>query len=244
MTGRPDEEGRRAELVTALGAVRTRIAEACAAAARDPKEITLIAITKTFPASDVAALARIGVTDVGENRDQEAAPKVAATAALLGDAARPRWHFVGRLQSRKCRSVAGYATAVHGVDRPELATKLAAGVAASARAPVEAFVQVSLDGDPQRGGVVADRVCEVAAAVAACPELRLRGVMTVLPLDADPDVGFGRLAEVSDALRAEHPGATAISAGMSGDLEAAVRHGSTHVRVGTALLGRRAQVLG
>lgn len=244
MTSRHDEQHRRAELVTALGAVRARIADACEAVGRDPRSVTLIAVTKTFPASDVAILATIGVTDVGENRDQEAAAKVTETAALLADAAPPRWHFVGRLQSRKSRSVAGYASAVHSIDRVELVDKLADAVASAGRAPLEAFVQVSLDADPSRGGAVAAAVPDIAGAIAARPELTLRGVMTVLPLDSDPDAGFARLAEIADDVRRQHPQADAISAGMSHDLEAAVRHGSTHVRVGTALLGRREQVFG
>jgi pyridoxal phosphate enzyme (YggS family) len=242
VTFRHDDERRRAELVTALGAVRARIADACTAAGRDPRAVTLVAVTKTYPATDVATLARIGVTDVGESRDQEAAAKVVATAALLTDVPPPRWHFVGRLQSRKCRSVASYASAVHSVDRVELAGKLADGAAATGRPGLEIFVQVSLDGDPHRGGVIVDGVADVAAAVAARPELRLRGVMAVPPLGADPDREFARLAEVSRAMRERHPDADAISAGMTDDLEAAVKYGSTHVRVGTALLGRRGQV--
>ena len=110
-------ESRRAELVGSLGSVRSRIAEACAAAGRDPHEITLIAVTKTYPASDVATLVRLGVRDIGENRDQEAAAKVADTAELLAALPDrpdpPRWHFVGQLQRRKARSVASYAFAVH-----------------------------------------------------------------------------------------------------------------------------------
>jgi pyridoxal phosphate enzyme (YggS family) len=242
VTSRHDDERRRAELVTALGAVRARLVAACNAANRDPRTVTLVAVTKTYPASDVAILARIGVTDVGESRDQEAAAKVVETAALLTDVAPPRWHFVGRLQSRKCRSVASYAAAVHSVDRVSLAGKLADGAAAAGRPGLDVFIQVSLDGDPDRGGVVVEGVAEVAAAVAARPELRLRGVMAVPPLGADPDLEFARLAEVSLAVRREHPDADAISAGMSDDLEVAVKHGSTHVRVGTALLGRRGQV--
>ncbi|HZC71844.1 MAG TPA: YggS family pyridoxal phosphate-dependent enzyme [Jatrophihabitans sp.] len=238
------DEHRRAELVTTLGAVRARIADACVAAGRDPHSVALVAVTKTFPASDVAILVRLGVTDIGENRDQEAAAKVVETAALVGDVPAPRWHFVGRLQSRKCRSVASYASAVHSVDRVELVGRLADGVAAAGRDGLEIFVQVSMDDDPDRGGALPDRVPEIAAAVAARPELRLRGVMAIPPLDSDPDREFARLAEVSRALRAEYPEADAISAGMTQDLEAAVRHGSTHVRVGTALLGRREPVFG
>jgi pyridoxal phosphate enzyme (YggS family) len=244
VTSGHDDERRRAELVTALGALRARIADACSAVGRDPRGVTLVAITKTFPASDVAILASIGVSDVGENRDQEAVAKVAATAELLGGAPVPRWHFIGQLQTNKARAVSRYASAVHSVDRAELAARLNAGALAAGRSGLEIFVQVSMDGDPHRGGVVAGEVPEVADAVAAQPALRLRGVMTVLPLDMDPDEGFARLAEISHALRERYPEATAISAGMTHDFEQAVRHGATHVRIGTALLGRREQVFG
>ncbi len=244
MSARDDDERRRAELVSALGAVRGRIAAACAAAGRDSSTVTLIAVTKTRPASDVAALARIGVLDVGESRDQEAAAKVGATSELLAGSPRPRWHFVGRLQSRKCRSVTSYSDAVHSLDRTELVARLADGVSAAGRTPLDVFLQVSLDGDPDRGGAPADRLGDLAAAVVARPELRLRGVMAVPPMGADADREFARLAEISRALRKEHPSAESISAGMSDDLEAAVKHGSTHVRVGSALLGRRGPVFG
>jgi pyridoxal phosphate enzyme (YggS family) len=239
-------EHRRSELVGALAALRGRIADACAAAGRDPRAVTLIAVTKTRPAADVVTLAQLGVRDVGENRDQEAAAKVVeVTRQLAGlpDAA-PRWHFLGQIQSRKCRSIASYANCVHSLDRAEIAWRLADAVAQLDREPLEVFVQLSLDGDPARGGVVAGDLERVADAVAARPELRLRGLMAVAPLEADPDVAFAGLAEVSERLRSQHPGADAISAGMSADLEAALRHGATHVRVGSALLGRRAPVIG
>jgi PLP dependent protein len=244
VTARQDDERRQAELVTALGALRGRIAAACAAADRDPRSVTLVAVTKTYPVSDVVALARIGVDDVAESRDQEARAKAAEAATLLVGSRPPTWHFVGRLQSRKCRSVASYASAVHSLDRAPLAAKLADGVLAAERPALDVFVQVSLDGDPDRGGVPVGGVAEVAAAVAEHSQLRLRGVMAVPPLGSDAHAAFARLAEVSLALRADHPGADAISAGMSDDFEAAIRHGSTHVRVGSALLGRRSPVFG
>lgn len=238
---RPDDERRRAELVTALGAVRSRIAEACAAAGRDQREVTLVAVTKTFPATDIATLAGLGVVDIGENKDQEARAKI---EQLVDKPLGIRWHMIGRLQSNKARSVASYAHAVHTVDRPKLVRALAQAVADQRPESLDVFIQVSMDGDPERGGIVIDRVAELADAVASRSELRLCGVMTVLPIDADPDAGYARLAEVSAMLRAQHPSAAAISAGMSHDFDAAVRHGSTHIRVGTALLGRREPVLG
>ncbi|MEP7179153.1 MAG: alanine racemase, partial [Pseudonocardiales bacterium] len=192
----------------------------------------------------------LGVLDIGESRDQEASAKLVDVAELRGAGAdqRPvadlRWHFVGRLQSRKARSVAAYAHAVHSVDRPELVEQLAAGVTRAGRDGLEVFIQVSLDGDPARGGVAADVVQALADAVAAHGELRLLGVMAVAPMAADAGAAFADLAAVSVQLRADHPQAAAISAGMSADLEAAIAHGSTHVRVGSALLGRRTQVFG
>jgi pyridoxal phosphate enzyme (YggS family) len=241
---------RRAELVGSLGAVRARIANACIAAGRDARAVTLIAVTKTYPAVDVATLATLGVLDIGESRDQEASAKVAEAAELLrtgvGDRPAPqlRWHFVGRLQSRKARSVATYAHAVHSVDRPELVEQLAAGVTRAERDGLDVFIQVSLDGDPARGGVVGADVAGLADAIAARSQLRLRGVMAVAPMAADPRAAFAELATVSARLRAAHPQAVAISAGMTADLEEAIEHGSTHVRVGSALLGRRTQVFG
>jgi len=243
------DDRRRAELVTALGGVRARIAAACDDAGRDPRSVTLIAVTKTHPAIDVATLVRLGVTDVGENRDQEAVGKATDTARLLAEqdppAAPPRWHFVGQLQSRKCRSVAGYASAVHSVDRPKIVRALAEAVdEVRGGRRLDVFVQVSLDGDAERGGVVPAALDELADAVAARAQLRLRGLMAVPPHGEEPDRAFARLAELAAGVRTRHPDADSISAGMSDDLESAIRHGSTHVRVGTALLGRRAPVFG
>ena len=233
----PDEH-RRAELVSSLAAVRTRLATACEAAGREPRAVRMIAVTKTFPAVDVATLAELGVLDVGENRAQEARAKVAELAAVpLASAL--RWHFVGQLQTNKARSVARYASAVHSLDRPELAEALAHAAAARDRC-LDVFIQVSLDGALARGGVGPEQVGGLAAEVASlAPALRLLGVMAVAPIDADPDRAFAELHDVSRRLRERFPAADAISAGMSGDLEAAVRHGATHVRIGSALLGRR-----
>ncbi|MFI5838419.1 YggS family pyridoxal phosphate-dependent enzyme [Catenuloplanes sp. NPDC051500] len=225
---------RRDEIAGNLTAVRARIDAACAAAGRAPSEVTLIAVTKTYPASDVEHLAALGVTEVGENRDQEAAAKAAAVTAQV------RWHYIGQLQRNKCRSVAGYADVVHSVDSVRLAEALGAAAEKVRETPIEVLMQISIDGDAQRGGVPAAGVAEVADAIAARPELTLRGVMAVAPQDWTPDAAFARLAEVAARLRAGHPGADLISAGMSGDLEAAIAHGATHVRVGGALLGMRA----
>ena len=229
MTG----SSRRDELAVRLTAVRQRIAAACQAAGRDPADVTLIAVTKTFPASDVRLLSELGVCDVGENRDAEAAPKAAQCADL--DLI---WHFIGQLQTNKAASVVRYATFVHSVDRLRLIRAL--GTAARrAEAVVQCLVEVSLDGDPARGGAVAGEVPALAEALAAEPGLVLAGVMAIAPLGMAPRAAFGLLLDSAVAVRAVRPGATVISAGMSGDLEDAVAAGATHLRIGTALLGDR-----
>ncbi|MDQ1697241.1 MAG: dependent protein [Frankiaceae bacterium] len=223
-----------------LAAVRERIGAACAAAGRHPREVTLVAVTKTWPAADVRRLAELGVADVGENRDQEARAKHAECADLA-----LTWHFVGHLQRNKCGSVAGYADVVHSVDRLELVDALSRAAVAAGR-QLTGLVQVSLEDGPAAGrsGAAPAAVGDLAAALEAAPALTLGGVMAVAPLGADPEPAFARLAEVAAEIRAVHPAATVVSAGMTGDLEAAVRHGATHVRIGTALLGHRAASIG
>ena len=228
-----DPADRRATLIAKLGAVDARIAAACDAAGRDRSDVVLVAVTKTFPASDVRMLADLGVTDVGESRDQEAAEKVGACADLS-----LRWHFVGRVQTNKARSVISYADVVHSVDRRRLATALD-NAAAAAERDLDVFVQVSLDGDPTRGGVVEADLSRLADAVAVTSRLRLLGLMAIAPLETDPRQAFDRLAELADRTRIDHPEAQWLSAGMSGDLEAAIAAGATHVRVGTGILGYR-----
>jgi len=243
---------RRSELEKNLAEVRSRIAVACAAAGRDPGEITLIAITKTRPPADVLLLHELGLTDFGENKDQEAAPKAAAIAAALADAgagagaarSQPlRWHFVGQLQTNKASSVAGYADVVHSVDRVRLVRALGAAARKAGR-ELTCLVQVDLDtpgapADPARGGVPPGQVREIAEAIEAEQGLILGGVMAIAPLGADPARAFAPLRPCSLAVRAVNPAAAIISAGMSGDLEAAIGNGATHLRIGTALLGAR-----
>lgn len=235
--GQPE---RRAELVAGLDRVRGRVAQSCGEAGRHPADITLIAVTKGFPASDIALLVELGVDDIGESRDQQARPKV---EGLTAAGIRPRWHFVGQLQTNKARSVASYADAVHSVDRMSLVDALHDAAQKAGRI-LDAYLQVSLDADPARGGAVAADLSALAARVEAATALRLAGVMAVAPMGADPDVAFAQLAVVAAQVRAEHPRAIAVSAGMSDDLEAAIRHGATHLRVGSALLGRRTPDVG
>jgi pyridoxal phosphate enzyme (YggS family) len=243
-TSQPD--ARLAELAANLAAVRGRIEVACAAAGRDPGKVQLIAVTKTFPASDVLLLSRLGVVDIGESKDQEAAPKVAECAAVgVG----LRWHFVGQLQVNKAGSVASYAYMVHSVDRVRLAQALGRRATAAGRV-LSCLVQVSLaepvhlaepgaGAGAGRGGAAPAEVPGLAEAIAAEPGLVLAGVMAVAPLGQPARPAFARLREISETVRSADPAALVISAGMSGDLEEAIAEGATHVRVGTALLGGR-----
>ncbi|WP_017608035.1 YggS family pyridoxal phosphate-dependent enzyme [Nocardiopsis xinjiangensis] len=241
----PPTDPERVEQVRAnLRAARSRIEAACTDSGRDPKEVSLVAVTKTYPADDVRILASLGVTDVGENRDQEAAPKVAETADLD-----LTWHFVGQLQSNKARSVARYADYVHSVDRAKIARTLGEGAAAAERG-ITCLVQVNLDEDSRagvigsRGGVDPSDTLELADRIEEQERLSIGGVMAVAPLGGDPSQAFARLYEVACRLRDRYPRATAISAGMSGDLEAAIERGATHLRIGTALLGEREPIVG
>ncbi|MGW0667447.1 YggS family pyridoxal phosphate-dependent enzyme [Streptomyces sp. NPDC002746] len=235
---------RKAQLAGNLAQVEERIASACAAAGRKREEVTLIVVTKTYPATDVRILHELGVRQVAENRDQDAAPKAAACADLS-----LTWHFVGQLQTNKVRSVVSYADIVQSVDRTKLVTALSAAVGRDERDGRElgCLIQVALDAESgergERGGVAPDGVEELAAAVESAPGLRLAGLMTVAPL-AGPFAGrqraaFDRLMEISSRLRGNHPAANMVSAGMSADLEDAVAAGATHARVGTAVLGVR-----
>jgi pyridoxal phosphate enzyme (YggS family) len=226
---------RRAELAASLSEVRGRIAAACSAAGRRAEEVTLIAVTKTFPVSDIALLSELGVTDVGENRDQEAAPKAAQCAA---EKLPLSWHFVGQLQANKSASVVSYAHVIHSVDRLRLVGVLGSRARAAGRS-ITCLVQVSLDGDPDRGGALPDLVPAVADAVAGENGLALGGLMAVSPLAVPATSAFSKLRELAEVVRSSHPQAVMISAGMSGDLEQAISEGATHVRVGTALLGGR-----
>lgn len=229
------------EIAANLAAVRERIARACEAAGRDRAEVTLIVVTKTYPAEDVRVLSGLGVRQVAENRDQDAGPKAAACADLP-----LTWHFVGQLQTNKARSVVRYADHVHSVDRLRLVTALSTAATAAGRR-LGCLVQVALDAESgdrgERGGVAPDAVGPLADAIAGADGLRLDGVMTVAPLAGayagQPRAAFDRLAEISSRLRETHPAATMVSAGMSQDLDEAVTAGATHVRVGTAVLGVR-----
>ncbi|HET6733104.1 YggS family pyridoxal phosphate-dependent enzyme [Mycobacterium sp.] len=237
---------RELELAEALSAVRSRLARAAEAAGRDVGEIELLPITKFFPASDVVILSGLGCVAFGESREQEASNKATEVGALL----RPhpiRWHMVGRIQRNKARSIAGWAYAAHSVDSAKVITALdrAAGDALTAgrRAePLQIYIQISLDGDELRGGVdigQPDRIDELCARAHAAEGLQFVGLMAIPPLESEPGQAFARLAAERERVQRDYQQPLGLSAGMSSDLEIAVKHGSTCVRVGTALMGQR-----
>lgn len=242
-------DDRVAQLTAGLAGVRSRLARAAEAAGRPVEGITLLPITKYFPASDVAILWRLGCRSFGESKDQEASVKIAEFHRLVSDTdgRDALWHMVGRIQRNKAKHIARWADTVHSVSTAKVAAALAEGADAALgeglrSRPLRVFVQISLDGDTDRGGVdigdpgAVDGLC---AQVAEAESLELVGLMAVPPLGADPEAAFTALAAEHRRVLADHPRATELSAGMSGDLEAAVRHGSTCVRVGTALMGMR-----
>ncbi|MFJ8190339.1 YggS family pyridoxal phosphate-dependent enzyme [Streptomyces sp. NPDC096094] len=232
---------RKQELAANLARVEERIAAACEAAGRGREEVTLIVVTKTYPADDVRILSELGVRDVAENRDQDAAPKAAACSDLPLS-----WHFVGQLQTNKVRSVVGYADVVQSVDRARLVTALSKEAVRAGR-EVGCLLQVALDAGENargdRGGVSPAGIEELADLVARSEGLRLDGLMTVAPLTGEyagrQEAAFEHLMDLSTYVRRTHPAANMVSAGMSADLEQAVAAGATHVRVGTAVLGVR-----
>ncbi|UMB71653.1 YggS family pyridoxal phosphate enzyme [Mycobacterium paraterrae] len=247
----PDREK---ELTDSLSAVRSRLAAAAKAAGRKLDDIQLLPITKFFPATDVAILSRLGCSDFGESRDQEAAAKVTDVERLLdrsGEAdraaAQRHWHMVGTIQRNKARSLAGWAHTAHSVSSSRVVTVLDRAVEGALdegrrTIPLRVYVQISLDGDVSRGGVdISDTgaVDEICAQVDAADALELVGLMGIPPLDWEPDRAFARLQSEHQRVQQTHPDAVGLSAGMSNDLETAVKHGSTCVRVGTALLGQR-----
>jgi pyridoxal phosphate enzyme (YggS family) len=227
------DELRLEELRGNLALVEQRIVDACANAGRAREEVTLVVVTKTYPASDVDLLVELGVTDVGENRHPEAGRKL---DALSGP--HPRMHFIGGLQTNKAGAVARYADVVQSVDRLHLVEALARGARQAGR-EVGCLIQVDFGEAPGRSGVAPHGVPEVADAVAAAPDLRLDGVMTVAPLGVDPEPVFGHLRRVSERMQADHPAAVVMSAGMSDDFDVAVVAGATHLRVGRSILGER-----
>ena len=212
-----------------MAQVRGLVADAAHEAGRDPSGITTIVVTKFHSASLVRELAALGVTDVGENRQQDAGPKAAQTRDLA-----LTWHFIGQLQSNKVRAVLEFASVVHSVDRPSLVDALRA-----VDVPVQVFLQLNLTGDPNRGGVALADLPQLAERVLGAPGLTLRGLMAVAPLGEEPRAAFAQVRDASERLQQIAPAAVALSMGMSGDFREAILEGATHLRIGTAITGNR-----
>jgi pyridoxal phosphate enzyme (YggS family) len=237
---------RTAELAEALAALRARVDGAAATAGRDSAEIELLPVTKFFPVSDITELVRLGCHQFGESREQEASNKIAEISAANHTVA-IRWHMIGSIQRKKARAVAGWAYAAHSVDSSALVDALGRAAAQALEeggrtAPLRVYLQLSLDGDPVRGGVDVNRpdlVDELCGLADATDGLDFVGLMAIPPLNADTDESFLRLESERNRVQAFYQQRLGISAGMSSDLETAVKHGSTCVRVGTALLGQR-----
>lgn len=234
---------RAVEIENALLSVRDRLRAACISAGRAEKDVTLLPVTKFFPSSDVEILYRLGCREFGESREQEATAKAHETAEHFADSP-AKWHMIGHLQRNKAKSVAKWAYSIHSVDSARLVQALQNAVQRALgegerTTPLRVLLQVSLDGDVHRAGIEREQLDELVDLVASAEDLLLAGLMAVPPIEADPDSSFADLAELHRRVLVDHPEAVELSAGMTGDLEAAVRHGSTCVRVGTAILGSR-----
>ncbi|MCF3938470.1 YggS family pyridoxal phosphate-dependent enzyme [Gordonia tangerina] len=243
----PESDARRAELARGYTAVRERLDAAVAAAGRSPGDVQLLVVTKFFPAADVRHLIGLGVRTFGESREPEAGRKIAelrqadATDAAVAAA---EFDMIGSVQSKKAKSVARWARTVHSVDRAKVVDALSSGVqeacdTGSRSADLGILLQVSLDGDPHRGGVTVEELPELAEHVRGAHGLTLQGLMVIAPVDGAAQRWMARAQEIHAAFVSDHPDARELSAGMSGDLEEAVAHGSTCVRVGTAIMGPR-----
>jgi pyridoxal phosphate enzyme (YggS family) len=229
---------RLADIQSNLEKINLRIAAACASSKRNISEITLIAVTKTYPAPDVDLLKQLGIENVGENKDQEAAGKISQVKEKFS------WHFIGQLQSNKAKSVVTYAELIHSVDRLSLAKELQKSASAIAKKQ-KVLIQVDLDQsgpDPSRGGVWPADLAALAQFISQSENLELAGLMSVAPLGENPSEAFQRLAQIRSDFLKNYPKAVILSAGMSDDLEAAIEHGATHLRIGSALLGERPKI--
>jgi len=209
---------RNEELAANLASVQERITRS---------DVTLIVVTKTYPVSDVQILKELGVENFGENRTEEGEVKAVAVPAT--------WHFQGGIQRRKIKDIVQWADVIHSLDSTEHALKLGQ----RAVRPIEVFLQLSLDGDPDRGGVVESELAALAEAVVAAPNLELVGLMCVPPVSAIPAEAFSQIYSVHQRFLSNFPNAQSLSTGMSGDFEVAIDHGATHIRVGSSILGSR-----
>jgi pyridoxal phosphate enzyme (YggS family) len=224
---------RNEELQQNLNDIQNQIQKACDSAGRALCDVHLIAVSKTWPASDIRILHELGVRDFGESKDQEAIEKVAELSDLDIN-----WHFIGQVQTNKLNHIAKYADVVHALDRPKVITGLDAA-AGKLNRQITGLLQISLDGDESRGGVRIEAALELADLLSKCENLSFGGVMAVAPISMEPDVAFAKLLNIAGQIQENHPTAKIISAGMSEDFESALKNGATHLRIGSALLGKR-----
>ena len=221
---------RELEIAERLAAVESRINSAVATSGRSRDEITLIAVTKTYPASDVEILRNLGVQNFGENRSDEGQEKSALVPGT--------WHFQGQVQGRKLRDIAGWASYIHSLDTIEHIEKLSR-IALELEKIVPVFLQISLDGAPDRGGVIATEVKALAEKMTNLPQIKLVGLMCVPPVEYEHQRAFSEIADIHQSFLTTFPSAKFLSAGMSSDFEVAITHGATHIRVGSQILGSR-----
>jgi len=225
---------RKDQILSNLELVKERITSAAQAAGRSPSEITLIAVTKTFPVSDLEILYELGVRNFGENRDQEAAPKVGVLPADI------TWHFQGGIQSNKLKSISNWASVIHSVDKFKYAQMISHFSVGKTK---EIFIQVSLDTLPQsREGVDPADLMQLAEQIMSLPNLQVKGLMAVAPLDQPTEQAFVRLQQIQQKFIQLYPAASSLSSGMSGDYELAISLGATHVRIGSSILGNRSPI--
>jgi pyridoxal phosphate enzyme (YggS family) len=223
---------RRSELSRSLSDVQARIINATARVSRKTEEVTLVAVTKNYPISDVEILHQLGVTHFGENRNAEGLEKSALVSA--------HWHFQGQVQSNKIVAIASWAQTVHSLDDLSHVAKFDRAVGEIPGKRLNVFIQISLDGDASRAGVAGDDLLALGQSISSTKNLDLVGLMVVPPVQAEPEEAFSEVAEIAERFRSEFPTAQSLSAGMSGDYEIAIAHGATHIRVGSQILGPRA----
>jgi len=218
-------------IAESLVQVKKKIATAAADAGRSLDEITLIAVTKTYPVSDVEILHNLGERNFGENRSEEGAEK---SAQVNGT-----WHYQGQVQSRKLREIAGWAAYIHSIDSPDHALKLSR-ICTELDKDISIFLQLSLDGAPDRGGVIAPEIFTLAEKVVNLPNVKLAGLMCVPPVSYEHQHAFSEIAQIHQRFVSTYSEANSLSAGMSSDFEVAIAHGATHLRIGSQILGSRA----
>ncbi len=222
------------EISANLEKVKEQIQLAAASANRLSDDITLVAVTKTFPVSDIEILYSLGIRDFGENRDQEASAKV---GLLPKDV---RWHFQGQIQSNKLKSITSWASFIHSVDQLRYA-QMISDYSAGNEKPI--FMQVSLDKPPQsRSGVNPSELLELAGGISALPGIRLQGLMAVAPVNSPAEQAFAELEDIRSDFLSTFPDAKSLSIGMSGDYQIAIKYGATHIRIGSSILGIRSPI--